>query len=72
MFALIGYGGTTPGKRPATRLAFIEGKKVQTWTGHRWITYHKRADEVIIYQTWTRQPADTQVRRAKKRLTAAP
>lgn len=72
MFALIGYGGTQPGIRPRTRLAYIAGGKIQTWNGRDWINCTFPLSDIVVYKDWgLREPAGTEVRRAKKRLTPA-
>jgi len=72
MFALIGYGGEQAGIRPRTRLACILNTKIQTWNGHGWVNCSLKVEEVTIYKTWTRHPEETEVRRAKKRLSPIP
>jgi len=67
-FALIGWGGTTPGHRPATRLAWMGERQIQTWNGRDWIPCHKTREEITIYRRWDREPVATQVRRAKRAL----
>ncbi len=69
VFALIGWGGTTPGHRPATRLAFIMADRIQTWNGRVWRNCAKKPGEVTIYKNWgRREPTAQQVRRAKMAL----
>lgn len=70
MFALISYGRAQRGLRPPTRLAYIAKGIIQTWNGTQWIDYEGTLTDIIVYKDWgLREPAATEVKRAKKRLT---
>lgn len=69
MFALIGYGRTQSCRRPPTRLAYIAQGKIQTWNGAQWINYTGTLTDIVVYKEWgLREPAATEVKRAKKLL----
>ena len=72
MYALIGYGARTPGKRPGTRLARIEEHHIVTWYGLRWVAYPFSRATLTVYVTWETCPDDAAVRRVQRRLPVVP
>ncbi len=82
-WALIRRGGTAPGQRPRTRMAFLvstvapEGRAIAL-TGYvmsddmtGWTKSARRIEWTDILKRWQRQPSAAEVRKAKRRLPVA-
>lgn len=81
-FALVRWGGSVPGQRPRTKLAFLESAVAENgrigayrgrvWRGKQWATTQRRFDVADILKRWKYPPRAATLQRARLALRKTP